>query len=112
MEAFMPTNMVDDINNYLDEYREDKNKKSLAGTLIGQISQGEQLLLDSAEPRLKQYSEFICSLGSDYINFFFDYTGLKLTKPKRVEIDATWSVHSYAGSWHSNNYGNIYNCVD
>ena len=100
MEAFMPTNMVDDINNYLDEYREDKNKKSLAGTLIGQISQGEQLLLDSAEPRLKQYSEFICSLGSDYINFFFDYTGLKLTKPKRVEIDATWSVHSYAGDYN------------
>ena len=42
METEMPENMVKDLNNYLDEYIEDKNKKSLANTLVGQIRQGEQ----------------------------------------------------------------------
>ena len=42
METEMPISMVNDLNNYLDEYLEDENKKSLADTLVGQITQGEQ----------------------------------------------------------------------
>jgi hypothetical protein len=38
------------LNDYLDEYLEDQNKKSLAGTLVGQIAQGEQLLMDNDRP--------------------------------------------------------------
>ena len=44
METEMPISMVNDLNDYLDEYKEDQDKKSLADTLVGQISQGEQLL--------------------------------------------------------------------
>ena len=75
METEMPISMVNDLNDYLDEYKEDQNKKSLADTLVGQISQGEQLLMDNADPRVKEYSDFICSLGADYINFFRNNTG-------------------------------------
>ena len=46
METEMPLSMVKDINDYLDEYKETEDKKSLADTLVGQITQGEQLLLD------------------------------------------------------------------
>jgi hypothetical protein len=70
METEMPEGMVEDLNDYLDEYVEDENKKSLADTLVGQIAQGEQLLMDNNDPRLKEYNQLISSLGADYINFF------------------------------------------
>ena len=54
METEMPISMVNDLNDYLDEYKEDQNKKSLADTLVGQISQGEQLLMDNDDPRVKE----------------------------------------------------------
>jgi len=100
METEMPISMVNDLNDYLDEYKEDQDKKSLADSLVGQISQGEQLLMDNEDSRLKEYSEFVCSLGADYINFFFNNTGNKLDQPKAIAIDETWSVHSYAGDYN------------
>ena len=100
METEMPLSMVTDINDYLDEYKETKDKKSLADTLVGQITQGEQLLLDNSDKRIKEYSDFICSLGADYINFFSQNTGTQLNHPKAVAVDETWSVHSYAGDYN------------
>ena len=100
METEMPISMVNDLNDYLDEYKEDQDKKSLANTLVGQISQGEQLLMDNEDSRVKEYSEFICSLGADYVNFFFNSTGNKLKNQKAITIDETWSVHSYAGDYN------------
>ena len=100
METEMPISMVNDLNDYLDEYLEDQDKKSLANTLVGQISQGEQLLMDNDDPRVKEYSDFICSLGADYINFFNNNTGSRLSSPKAVAIDKTWSVHSYEGDYN------------
>jgi len=100
METEMPLSMVSDINDYLDEYKETEDKKSLADTLVGQITQGEQLLLDNSDKRIKEYSDFICSLGADYINFFSQNTGTQLNHPKAVAVDETWSVHSYAGDYN------------
>ena len=100
METEMPLSMVNDINDYLDEYKETEDKKSLADTLVGQITQGEQLLLDNGDKRIKEYTDFICSLGADYINFFSQNTGTQLNHPKAVAVDETWSVHSYAGDYN------------
>jgi len=100
METQMPEGMVEDLNDYLDEYVEDENKKSLADTLVGQIAQGEQLLMDNADPRVKEYTDFVCGLGADYINFFSQNTGSMLKTPKAVAIDETWSVHSYEGDYN------------
>jgi len=100
METQMPEGMVEDLNDYLDEYVEDESKKSLADTLVGQIAQGEQLLMDNADPRLKEYTNFVCGLGADYTNFFAQNVGFPLEHPKAVAVDETWSVHSYEGDYN------------
>ena len=100
METEMPISMVNDLNDYLDEYVENQDKKTLADSLVGQISQGEQLLMDNDDPRVKEYSDFICSLGADYINFFSTNTGSPLRSPKAVAIEEPWSVHSYEGDYN------------
>jgi len=100
METEMPISVVNDLNDYLDEYKEDENKKSLADTLVGQIAQGEQLLMDNDDSRLHEYNNLISSLAVDYVNFFFNNTGNKLKNQKAVEIDETWSVHSFEGDYN------------
>ena len=99
LETQMPQEMIDDVNEYMDEYRESKKKESLAKTLVGQIHKGEQLLLDHNDKRLLEYNHFVCNLGAEYINYFAR-TGNSLKCGKRVEIDETWSVHSYDGDYN------------
>ena len=99
LETQMPKQMIDDVNDYMDEYREDKNKESLAKTLVGQIDKGEQLLLNHNDKRMVEYNNFICSLGVEYINHF-SASGNSLKGPKQVQIDETWSVHSYDGDYN------------
>jgi len=99
LETQMPQQMIDDVNDYMDEYRQDKNKESLAKTLVGQIDKGEQLLLDHNDKRMVEYNNFICSLGAEYINHFAA-SGNSLKGPKQVQIDETWSVHSYDGDYN------------
>ena len=99
LETQMPQQMVDDVNDYMDEYRQDKNKESLAKTLVGQINKGEQLLLDHNDKRMVEYNSFICSLGAEYINHF-SRAGNRLKGNKQVQIDETWSVHSYDGDYN------------
>ena len=99
LETQMPQQMVDDVNDYMDEYRKDKNKESLAKTLVGQIDKGEQLLLDHNDKRMVEYNSFICSLGAEYINHFAA-SGNSIKGDKQVQIDETWSVHSYDGDYN------------
>ena len=99
LETQMPQQMVDDVNDYMDEYRQDKNKESLAKTLVGQINKGEQLLLDHNDKRMVEYNNFICSLGAEYINHFAA-SGNSIKGDKQVQIDETWSVHSYDGDYN------------
>ena len=99
LETQMPQQMVDDVNDYMDEYRQDKNKESLAKTLVGQINKGEQLLLDQNDKRMVEYNNFICSLGAEYINHFAA-SGNSIKGDKQVQIDETWSVHSYDGDYN------------
>jgi len=99
LETQMPQQMIDDVNEYMDEYRESKYKESLAKTLVGQIHKGEQLLLDHNDKRLLEYNHFICNLSAEYINYFAR-AGNPLKCGKRVEIDETWSVHSYDGDYN------------
>jgi hypothetical protein len=99
LETQMPQDMIDNVNDYMDEYKHDKNKQSLANTLVGQIDKGEQLLLDHNDKRMVEYNNFICSLGVEYINHF-SASGNSLKGPKQVQIDETWSVHSYDGDYN------------
>ena len=99
LETQMPQQMIDDVNDYMDEYRENKNKESLARTLVGQIDKGEQLLLDHNDKRMVEYNNFICSLGAEYINHFAA-SGNSVKGFKQVQIHETWSVHSYDGDYN------------
>jgi len=99
METTMPESMIDSVNDYMDEYREKEERESLAPTLVGQINKGEQLLLDHTDERLAEYNHFICNLGAEYINHFGS-SGNTVKGPKQVEIDQTWSVHSYDGDYN------------
>ena len=99
LETQMPKDMIDSVNDYMDEYKHDKNKQSLANTLVGQIDKGEQLLLDHNDKRMVDYNNFICGLGVEYINHF-SASGNSLKGPKEVQIDETWSVHSYDGDYN------------
>ena len=99
LETQMPQDMIDSVNDYMDEYKHDKNKQSLANTLVGQIDKGEQLLLDHNDKRMVDYNNFICGLGAKYINHF-SASGNSVKGPKQVQIDETWSVHSYDGDYN------------
>jgi len=99
METTMPESMVDSVNDYIDEYRKKEDRESLASTLVGQIDKGEQLLLDHTDKRLAEYTQFISNLGVEYINYY-GKSGNKVSGPKQVETDQTWSVHSYDGDYN------------
>jgi len=99
METTMPKSMVDSVNDYIDEYRKKEDRESLAPTLVGQIDKGEQLLLDHTDKRLAEYTQFISNLGVEYINYY-GKSGNKVSGPKQVETDQTWSVHSYDGDYN------------
>jgi len=99
MECQLPEKIINDLNKFLDVYKKDKNRKSLAHTLVGQIHQGEQLLMDHTDEKLKDYYEFITSMGVTYLQAFGDTTG-HYFKNKIVDIDELWSVHSYEGDYN------------
>jgi len=99
LEVFLPTKLVDDLNTYLDEYRETTEKKSLAHTLVGQIHQGEQLLMNHRHDLLKDYYQFITNMGVTYLQAFGNITGHH-HENKIIDIDELWSVHSYEGDYN------------
>ena len=101
LETTMPQSMIDSVNDYMDEYKEKKDRQSLKHTLVGQIHKGEQLLLDHEDERMIEYNKLVCNLGADYINYFASSgAGTKLKNSKQVMIDETWSVHSYDGDYN------------
>jgi len=98
-ECQLPEKLVNDLNEYLDEYKEDTDRKTLAHTLVGQIHQGEQLLMDHTHELLSDYYKFITNMGATYINTFSDITGAKFDT-RIVDIDELWSVHSFEGDYN------------
>ena len=99
LECQLPDDIIDDLNEYLDEYKETAEKKSLAGTLVGQIHRGEQLLMDHQHPLLKDYYRFITTMGVMYLESFMNITGAQF-EPITVDIDELWSVHSFEGDYN------------
>ena len=87
LETRMPDGMVEDLNTYLDELREQADKESLAHSLVGQIAHGEQLNMDPEHEKVRQYSKFVTLLGAQYINHFMKSTGQSLPKNRQVAID-------------------------
>ena len=98
-ETELSEEMVTTLNDYLDNLLEDQSRKSHAGTLVGQIHRGEQLTMDHEVAELQEFRQTICQMGADYITTFSQTTGATL-KPKYVDIDELWSVHSFEGDYN------------
>ena len=75
LECELPKKIIKDLNTYLDVYKKDKDRKSLSHTLVGQIHQGEQLLMDHNDELLKDYYKFITAMGVTYLQAFGNTTG-------------------------------------
>ena len=99
LECQLPEKLVNDLNEYLDDYREKPEKKSLAGTLVGQIHRGEQLLMDHTHEKLKDYYKFLTAMGVTYLHAFGNVTGIR-HENRIIDIDELWSVHSYEGDYN------------
>jgi len=99
MECQLPKKIIKDLNTYLDVYKKDKDRKSLSHTLVGQIHQGEQLLMDHNDKLLEDYYKFITTMGVSYLQAFGNTTGHYFNN-KVVDIDELWSVHSYEGDYN------------
>ena len=99
MECQLPKKIIKDLNTYLNVYKKDKDRKSLSHTLVGQIHQGEQLLMDHNDKLLEDYYKFITTMGVIYLQAFGDVTGHHFNN-KVVDIDELWSVHSYEGDYN------------
>ena len=99
LECPLPSELVDSLNEYLDEYKKQEDRKPLAHTLVGQIHQGEQLLMDHKDPILEGYYEFITSMGVAYLDAYAKVTGTQHTG-RTIDIDELWSVHSYEGDYN------------
>lgn len=100
MEATMPQEIIDALNNYLDKLLEKKNRESAADRLVGQIHRGEQLTIDHKDTSLKKTHNFLCNLGYKYISEFFLNTRQALKTDRQVSVQHLWSVHSYAGDYN------------
>ena len=101
VECWMTQEMTDSLNDYLDDLLKRKDRISHAGTLVGQISQGEQLTIDQHDSRIASYCAFIEDLGANYIDHVMKVIGAPLPGGSRkVEIDELWSVHSFEGDYN------------
>ena len=59
MEADLSDEMVNDLNDYLDDLLQQEDRRSHAGTLVGQIGHGEQLTMDYTHPKIQEFNELI-----------------------------------------------------
>ena len=100
MELDIPEGFVTQLNESLDGLLEEEGRVTAADTLVGQISEGEQLRMDHNHDLVSGFSKFLCAMGAEYINAFMKGSGQMLDGARNVEMDEVWSVHSYAGDYN------------
>lgn len=99
LEHQLTEQTVNALNKYLNKLKKDDNKKSHADHLVGQINQGEQLFMDYKTEELKPFVGLVETLAVNYIQQFVKMVGANV-RPKHINIDDLWSVHSYEGDFN------------
>ena len=95
--------IVTELNEYLDELQKNKNKKSHAHTLVGQINQhnkSQQLLMDHNNDRCTNFREVCLAVAKQYLLRYNESSGNKVKGDRLPEMDEMWSVHSYEGDYN------------
>lgn len=95
----LPDQVVTTLNDYLDTLRQNKQRKSAGSSLVGQIHQGEQLVMDYEDVKLIPFTRIVESLAAAYLRHFVEQTKSPL-RAKRISMDKLWSVHSFEGDYN------------
>ena len=95
----LPHQVVTTLNDYLDTLRQNKQRKSAGSSLVGQIHQGEQLVMDYEDVKLIPFTRIVESLAAAYLRHFVEQTKSPL-RAKRISMDKLWSVHSFEGDYN------------
>ena len=95
----LPHQVVTTLNEYLDSLRQNKERESAANTLVGQIHQGEQLVMDYEDKSLAPFVRIVESLAAAYLRNFVEQTKSPL-RAKKISMDKLWSVHSFEGDYN------------
>jgi hypothetical protein len=95
----LPSEVVTNLNNYLNHLRSEKHRPSAGKFLVGQIHKGEQLDMDFKNDLLIGFVNIVENLATAYLRHFVEATQSPL-RPKRIAIDKLWSVHSYEGDYN------------
>jgi len=97
MKVEIPSAVIDDINNYIDDSII-PNAKDYSSKLAGQINRNDkskQLLFDHIdETGGKMLAGLIQALGNTYMNKVLE------NEEYETEIDKMWTVHSYEGDYN------------
>jgi hypothetical protein len=95
----LPDQVVTTLNDYLDKLRQNKQRESAGSSLVGQIHQGEQLVMDYEDVKLIPFTRIVESLAAAYLRHFVEQTKSPL-RAKRISMDKLWSVHSFEGDYN------------
>ena len=93
LETQLPIRAVKDLNKYLDE-RHNKGAESFAHKLVGQISHGEQLKMDTEDPLVQPFVQVVANLSQSYLEQFTRMIGANPLH-RVPHVHSLWSVHSY-----------------
>jgi hypothetical protein len=101
MSTEVPYHMIESLNGYLDKLYGDKERKSKAKDLVGQIKRGQQLKIDHEDDAIKEFSKLCYNLSLGYVDSFSRTLNLG-TKFKKLtpQMDELWSVHSFEGDYN------------
>ena len=100
MKTKAPSDMVEDINKYLDNLLKEDERKSQASTLVGQIKKGEQLTVDHTHEDIKELSSVLCMCAKQYIEAFFQRHNQTALSDRQIRVYEMWSVHAYEGDYN------------
>ena len=89
----MEDRMVNDLNKYLDA-KHNKDGEDFSSHLVGQISHGEQLKIDTEDKLIQPFVKFVAQLSRTYIDQFCKSIGTPFLD-RIPHVHSLWSVHSY-----------------
>jgi hypothetical protein len=93
LETQLPDRAVMDLNTYLDA-RQNKGAETFADKLVGQISHGEQLKIDSEDKLIEPFVKIVANMSQQYLTQFSKTIGVEPLK-RVPHVHSLWSVHSY-----------------
>tara|TARA_Y100001951_G_C11196413_1_gene214552 strand:- start:22 stop:768 length:747 start_codon:yes stop_codon:yes gene_type:complete len=106
LQTTIPDRIVNNLNIYLDDLANKKDKQSYASQLVGQIRREKnsgQWLMDHKDKGCKDFANICCSIADQYRQQFLkivnrpDAHGGNTIIP---QINEMWSVHSYEGDYN------------